>query len=70
MNVRLDEDIDTSYSVQLNLLILVESPVAHGRHVLATGLVLLITYTKIRHIPSWEVTGLCYLLQELCLSIM
>lgn len=42
MNVGLDENVDTTNAVQLNLFILVFSPVTHANHVLSASVILLV----------------------------
>lgn len=70
MDIGFDEDVDTTDAVQLDLGVLVLSPVAHTRHVGATSIVLLVAYVllvsarKKRHgvvvkcVPSARTTSL------------
>lgn len=44
VNVSLDEDVDTTNAVQLDLFVLVLAPVAHANQVCAAGVVLLIAF--------------------------
>lgn len=46
MNIGLDENVDTTNTIKLNLLILVLSPIAHADQVGSTSVVLLVTLGK------------------------
>lgn len=46
MNVGLDEDVDTTNSIKLHLLVLVLSPVTHADQVLPTSVVLLVAFSQ------------------------
>jgi len=43
VNICLDENIDASNTIKLNLFVLVVAPVTHPSHVGAAGVVLLVT---------------------------
>lgn len=46
VNISLDEDVDTTNAVKLNLLILVLSPVTHADQVCAASVVLLVAFSQ------------------------
>ena len=47
MNISLDQNVDTTNAVKLNLLILVIAPVTEPGHVSATSLELRVTYQQL-----------------------
>jgi ABC-type molybdate transport system permease subunit len=44
VDISLDEDVDTTNSVELHLLVLVLAPVTHANQVSTTGVVLLVAF--------------------------
>jgi hypothetical protein len=46
VNIGLDENVDTTNAVKLDLLILVLSPVTHADQVCAASVVLLVTFSQ------------------------
>lgn len=46
VNVGLDEDVDATNAVKLNLFILVLAPVTHADQICAAGIVLLVTFSE------------------------
>lgn len=48
VNVGLDKDVDTANAVELNLFVLVVSPVTHAGHVCPPSVVLLVAYGDVR----------------------
>lgn len=46
MNISLNQNVDTTYSIKLNLLVFVFSPITHLSHVCTTSLVFFVTFRK------------------------
>lgn len=56
MDISLDKNVDTTDAVQLDLSVLVLSPVAHPRHIGASSIVLLVAY-RISGVSAHEGIG-------------